>query len=205
MEEQQIKKLTSFFYEIGNLRRVLRAHQQMLLALDSTDNIASHSFRTAFIGYFLAKELEVDADKVLMMCLLHDLAEIRTGDQNWVHKKYVKAYEGEVRRDQLKDVSHSEKLLELSDEYEKRETQESKIAKDADLLDEIFLLREYAHQGNKEAIRWLRGEADGNGTKEEGEQEKRMFTNLAKEIAKTAKGQDPSFWWENAWTPERRE
>lgn len=204
MEQKQIEKLTSFFYEIGNLRRVLRAHQQMLLALDPTDNIASHSFRVAFIGYFLAKELEADADKVLKMCLLHDLEEIRTGDQNWVHKKYVKAYEAEVRRDQLEGLHHSENLLELSDEYQKRETKESKIAKDADLLDEVFLLREYAHKGNKEAVRWLRGEKGDNDGDKEGEQEKRMFTSLAKEIARAAKAQDPSFWWEYAWTPEKR-
>ena len=61
-------------------------HQQVLLAHDPTDNIASHSFRAAFIGYFLAKQLKADANKVLKMCLLHDLEEIRTGDHNWIHK-----------------------------------------------------------------------------------------------------------------------
>jgi len=205
MENSEIKKLTAFFYEIGNLRRVLRAHQQMLLALDPTDNIASHSFRVAFIGYFLAKELDADADKVFKMCLIHDLEEIRTSDQNWVHKKYVKAYEAEVRRDQLEHLSHADELLKLSDEYEKRETQEAKITKDADLLDQIFLLREYAHQGNKEAARWLKGEASGAGIQEENEQEKKLSCDLAKKIAKEAKSQEPSFWWENAWTSDRRE
>ena len=62
--------LANFFYEIGNLRMVLRSHQQTLLSHDPTDNIASHSFRTAFIGYFLAKELKADADKVLKMCMI---------------------------------------------------------------------------------------------------------------------------------------
>ena len=67
MKQNQLKKLVSFFYEIGNLRKVIRAHQQMLLFQDLTDNIAAHSFRTAFIGYFLAKELKADADKVIKM------------------------------------------------------------------------------------------------------------------------------------------
>lgn len=205
MDNSQVQKLTAFFYEVGNMRRVLREHQQMLLALDPTDNIASHSFRAAFIGYFLAKELGADADKVLKMCLVHDLGEIRTGDHNWVHRKYAIVHEEEARQDQLKDLSHAGEFSELSDEYEKRETLESQLAKDADLLDEIFLLREYAHQGNKEASRWLKAEADGNGPKKESEQEKKMFTDLARQIAREAKNQEPSFWWENAWTPERRE
>lgn len=203
MEKLQIEKLVAFFYEIGNLRRVLRAHQQMLLVSDPTDNIASHSFRVAFIGYFLAKELGADSDKVLKMCLLHDLEEVRTSDQNWVHKKYVKVYEGEVRRDQLEGLFHTDELLKLSDEYEKRETTEAKIVKDADLLDQVFLLKEYSHQGNKEAEHWLNGGWDGQVR--ESEQEKKMFTEIAKQIAKEAKNQKPSFWWENAWTPDRRE
>lgn len=194
MEHNRVKSLASFFYEIGTLRKVLRAHQQMLLSCDLSDNIASHSFRAAFIGYFLAKELKADADKVIKMCLLHDIEEIRSNDHNWVHKRYVKVFEEEIREEQLKEAPNSEELIGISKEYQKRETLEAKIAKDADLLDEVFLLKEYQVQGNKEAEDWLKGN----------EQEKLMFTDLAKEIAKEAKNQEPSFWWKNLWTPNRR-
>ncbi len=202
-DNSKIEKLTGFFFELGTLRRVLRAHQQMLLAFDPTDNIASHSFRTAFIGYFLAKELKANADKVLKMCLLHDIEEVRSGDQNWVHRKYIKVYEEEIRESQLKAVSQSEELLELSKEYQERKTLEARIAKDADLLDEVFLLKEYSHGGNKEAEDWLNGGWE-EGVKKESEQEKGMSTDLAKQIAKEAKKQRPSLWWENLWTPNKR-
>jgi len=79
--KNKIKNLVSFFYEIGTLRRILRAHQQTLFFRDESDNISSHSFRTAFVGYFLAKELKADADKVIKMCLLHDIEETRSGDK----------------------------------------------------------------------------------------------------------------------------
>lgn len=204
MDKSQIEKLTAFFYEIGNLRRVLRAHQQMLLAFDPTDNIASHSLRTGFIGYFLAKELKADADKVLKMCLLHDIEEVRSSDQNWVHRRYLKVYTEEIREAQLKELPHSEEFLGLSREYQERKTLEAKIAKDADLLDETLLLREYVQQGNKEAENWLNGSWQ-EGVLKESEHEKQMFTDLAKEIAQEVKKHKPSFWWRNIWTPKRRE
>lgn len=198
MKFQEIKKLVAFFYEVGNLRKVIRAHQQLFLRHDLTDNIASHSFRTAFIGYFLAKELKADADKVIKMCLLHDIEEARSGDQNWVYKRYIKVFEEEIRDEQLKVLPFAKELLKLSREYQERKTLEAKITKDADLLDQVFLLREYAWQGTKEAKDWLKG------TKKASQLERLMFTKLAKEIAKEAKKQEPSFWWDNLWTPKRR-
>lgn len=203
MKHNQIQKLVSFFFEIGNLRKVIRAHQQTLLSFDLSDTIASHSFRVTLIGYFLAKELRADVDKVIKMCLLHDLEETRSSDHNWVHKRYVKVFEEEIRYDQLKDLSESEELIKLSDEYQKRKTLESKITKDADLLDEIFLLREYDWQGNKEAADWLKGKSK-KGIKQKNQQEKLMNTQLAKQISQEAKKQSPSAWWENLWTPTRR-
>jgi len=199
MEPQEIKKLTSFFFEIGNLRKVIRVHQQVLLSFDLSDTIAAHSFRVALIGYFLAKEQKADADKVLKMCILHDLEETRSSDHNWVHKKYVKVFEDEIRQDQLKDLPNSEELIQLSKEYQERKTLESKIAKDADLLEQIFLLREYDWQGNLEARDWLKG-LEG-----ESEYEKMMSTQLAKDIAKETKRQPPSDWWKGLDTPKRRE
>ncbi len=196
--ENKIKKLVSFFYEIGTLKKIPRAHQQILLSQDLSDSIATHSFRTAFIGYFLAKELKVDANKVIKMCLLHDLEESRCGDQNWVHRRYVKVFEEEIRSEQLKDIINSEELEELSGEYQERKTLEAKIAKDADLLDQILILKEYQLQGNKEVEDWLKI------TGKDSAQEKLMFTNLAKKISKEIKKQSPSSWWKSLWTSKRR-
>lgn len=127
--QNTIEILAKFFYEIGNLRKVLRSHQKLLLTTEPTDNISSHSFRTTFIGYFLAKEFEADADKVLKMCLLHNIEEVRSGDMNWVNKKYVKVYGEEVRKGQLENMPHSEEFLKLSEEYSQRQSKEARIAK----------------------------------------------------------------------------
>jgi len=193
-KDNKIKNLVSFFFEAGTLRKTLRSHRQTLLTDDLSDNIASHSFRVTLIGWFLATSEKVDPYKVVMMCLLHDLEESRTGDQNWIHKKYIKCFEEEVREGQLKPLPNSKELLSLSKEYQDRKTLAAKVAKDADLLDQIFILKEYAHQGNKEAQLWL----------DHKEQEKLMFTKTAKKLARESYRQSPSEWWNNNWTNKRR-
>jgi len=40
------------------------------------------------IGFILAKLEGADREKVLKMCLLHDLAEARTGDANYLNQQY---------------------------------------------------------------------------------------------------------------------
>lgn len=199
MNNKEIRKLTSFLFEIGNLRKVIRSHQQLLLSYDLSDTIASHTFRVSMISYFLAKELGADENKALKMALIHDVEETRSMDHHWVSKKYVKVFEDEIRQAQFKELPYTDEFKKLSEEYYKKESLEAKIVKDADLLDEIFLLCEYAWQGNKEAMKWLK-----IGKREENIYERMLFTNIAKEIAKEVKKQPPSLWWQNIWTPYRR-
>ncbi|MBU0976480.1 MAG: HD domain-containing protein [Patescibacteria group bacterium] len=190
----KLDRLVEFMFEVGTLRKTLRSHRQTLLTDDLSDNIASHSYRTIIIGYLLAKREKVDAAKVVLMCLVHDLPESRTGDQNWVHKKYVKVYETEAIRDQLSGLTEDNELYDLALEYSKRNTKESKIAKDADLLDQVLLLKEYANNGNKEAKSWLEGR----------EQEKRMYSKTAKELAVRIRNNKIHCWWDNLWTSDSR-
>jgi putative hydrolase of HD superfamily len=68
-------------------------------------------------------------------------------------KKYVKVFEKEIVEDQLRVLPNSEEFLNLLKEYYERKTLEAKIAKDADLLDQLLLLKEYEFQGSKEAAR----------------------------------------------------
>lgn len=196
MEQNQIQKLVSFFFEIGTLRKIPRSHQQILLCQDLSDNVASHSFRVALIGYFLAKNLNADANKVMKMCFLHDLEEARTGDQNWIYRKYIKSFENEVRKEQLEGIDIAEELKNLSKEFDERKSPESKIAKDADILAQILSLREYEWQGSKEAKKWLSRDEDINYNK--------LSTDLAKKIAIEIRTQEPGIWWRKSYGPDKR-
>jgi putative hydrolase of HD superfamily len=193
-ENISLGKLVSLFFETGSLRKTIRSHRQTLLTDDLSDNIASHSFRVSVVGWYLAKLEQADPYKVLLMCLFHDFSESRSGDQNWIHKKYLKVFEDEIQKDQFADKPFGIELTMVLNEYGERKTLEAHLAKDADLLDQILLLREYEWSGNNEASAWLKGQ----------EQEKRLFSKSAKKLAKEIYIQKPSSWWNKVWTAERR-
>ena len=199
-KKSQSKKVASFLYEVGSMRKIARAHRQSLLTDDLSDNIASHSFRVTWIGYLLAKMEKADAGKVLLMCLSHDIAEARSNDQNWVHKKYVKVFEDEIIKDQVENSPGENDLRNVINEYHERKTKEALVAKDADLLDQILLLKEYVVMGNKEAEIWLGGKRKGKGNKQFQLLTTKSGIKLATEILK----QNPTGWWKNIWTEKRR-
>jgi len=194
------ERIADFLFEIGTMRKMPRMHQQMLLSQDLSDNIASHSYRVTFIAWFLAKLEKADPYKTVMMALLHDAKEVRSGDHNYVHKKYVKIFEDEISKDQLSELPFDD-LYKIDQEYEARESKESIIAKDADLLDQIILLKEYVHQGNHEAEIWLSGK--GNADKEN-VQYRNLKTASAKALGQKILEGKISKWWEDIWTPKNR-
>jgi len=179
MNRNNEKKIVDFLFEIGTMRKLPRMHQQTLLTQDLSDNIATHSYRVAIISWFLAKSEGADIYKTVMMALLHDTKEIRSGDHNYVHKKYVKIFEEEVSEDQLGSLPFKD-LFEIDKEFEDRKSKEAVITKDADLIDQILLLKEYTHQGNKEAEIWLSGKGDAEI---ENAQFRSLKTKSARELA----------------------
>lgn len=193
------KRIANFLFEIGTMRKLSRMHRQTLLTDDDSDTIASHSYRVALIAWILAQEEKADPYKTVMMALLHDVAEARTGDHNWVHKRYVKVFEDEVHQDQFSSLPFPE-LKQLIDEYVQRESKESIIAKNADLLDQVLLLREYEWQGNKEASIWLHGKGKEKGNA----QLKKLTLESAKKLDRAIYTTSPSEWWDDIWTNKNR-
>lgn len=193
------KRIADFLFEVGPTRKLIRMHRQVLLTDDMSDSIASHSYRVCIVGWFLAKMERADPYKTVMMCLLHDMAEVRSGDHNWVHKRYIKIFDEDISKEQLGTLPYQD-LKKLADEYEERKTKEAIIAKDADILDQLLLLREYEWQGNKEASIWLRGK----GKENHNAQLQRIKSSSAIKLGKAIYKENPSEWWSNLWTPNNR-
>lgn len=192
------RSLSNFLFEVGTLRKIARSHRQALLTDDLSDNISSHSFRVAVIAWFLAKLDNANPYKTTLMAIFHDIPESRSGDQNWINKRYVKVYEEEIREQQLQSLPASEELLDVVKEYSDRKSLEAHLAKDADILDQILLLKEYAHMGNKEAKGWLGKKIEDNA------QFKNLFSPNSRKLAKEIYSQKPGDWWSSLWTSARR-
>lgn len=194
-------RLAHFLFEIGTLRKIPRIHMQTLFTHDLSDNIASHSYRVTMIGWILAKLEKADPYKVVMMCLTHDTGEARSGDHNWIHKRYVKIFEDEIAQDQLGTLPFAD-LFDFSHEYVKRQSKESLVAKDADLIDQLLLLKEYMLQGNQEAGSWL-----GYGEKSKhqvSDKISQLKTASARALGQKIVSQNPSDWWNGIWTSNNR-
>ncbi len=177
-----MKRVVEFLFEVGMLKKTPRTGYQFLGS--GGESVADHSFRTAVIGYVLASgEPKADRSKVILMCLIHDFPEARTGDHNYVNKRYVKADEENALRHQVRSLFFADEILNLMREFNACETLESQIAKDADQLDLILELKEQLDLGNTNAKDWLNFAV------------KRLITEKAKHMAQEIMKTHSAEWW----------
>lgn len=177
-----MKRIIEFLFEVGMLKKSPRTGYQFLGS--GGESVADHSFRTAIIGYALASgEPEADRNKVVLMCLFHDLPEARSGDHNYVNKKYVEVDEESAVRDQVRGLPFNNEIKTLINEFNSNETLEASLSKDADQLDLILELKEQLDLGNPNAQDWLTFAV------------RRLHTESAKELAKVALKTHSTEWW----------
>ena len=136
---------SDLLFEIGSFRHIDRMWKEFGGGQPAND--AEHSFRVAWIAWMLAVRESADVSKCIKMALLHDIAEIRTGDVNYLSHMYADRKENEAMNDQFSCSILSEEVLTLWREYEERKTLESQIVKDADTLDCDLELMEMKAQG----------------------------------------------------------
>lgn len=177
-----MESIANFLFEAGMLSRTPRSGYQFLGS--GRESVAEHIFRTVFVGYVLCKmDLSLNEMLVLKMCMLHDLPEARTGDMNYVNKKYVKVDEQKAVSELTQSLFFGSDIKAVIEEFNRKETKESLTAKDADQIALILLLKECGDLGNKYAEEWISFALQRLNT-ENGRK-------LSDEIVKT----DSSLWW----------
>lgn len=180
------RRLSDLIYELASLSGIPRSGMPQFW-FEDFESISEHHHKVTFCAYFLAKILKADINKVLLMALFHDCAETRTGDSNWVQKHYVKQDENKAITDQWSDLPDNlgKEIIELLKEYDKRESIESKIVKDADNIAFYITMKQLAFKGNKEAEYRLKNEATGPTA---------MNTELGENILKDIVNSEPNDW-----------
>lgn len=177
-----MKDIVNFLFEVGMLQKTPRTGFQFLGS--GCESVAEHVLRTIFIGYTLCKlEQDIDESRVVKMCLFHDLPEARTGDMNYVNKKYVTVDEGKAVRELTETLFFGEEIRACIDEFNERKTKEALIARDADQLALILQLKEYGDLGNKYSKEWIAFAIQ------------RLCTESAQKTAKRILETDSSDWW----------
>jgi putative hydrolase of HD superfamily len=177
-----MKNIANFLFEAGMLKRTPRSGFQFLGT--GAESVAEHIFRTSYIGFALGKMTrEANVDRVVQMCLFHDLPEARTGDLNYVNKKYVHANEEKAVADLAETLEFGGEIRDLILEFTEGKTEEARLARDADQLEMILALKEYKDLGNKYADEWLEFSL------------KRLQTETARQLARVILETDSSLWW----------
>ncbi|GAB6271490.1 MAG: HD domain-containing protein [Smithellaceae bacterium] len=174
--------IADFLFEVGMLCKTPRSGYQFLGS--GRESVAEHVLRTVFIGYALCKlNASLNELRVLKMCVLHDLPEARTGDMNYVNKKYVKVDEAKAVRELTEGLFFGDDIRRAIEEFNAKETQESKVARDADQIALILQLKEYGDLGNKYSDEWIKYALQ------------RLYTEEGKELAARIIQTDSTHWW----------
>ena len=106
------------------------------------ESVAEHSWRITLMAYWISDEFpEADLEKLLKMCLIHDLGEAFTGDI----PSFEKTEDNEEREAELlfnwtKSLPEpfATEMMELYREMEERETLEARIYKALDNMEALI-------------------------------------------------------------------
>jgi putative hydrolase of HD superfamily len=177
-----MKKIANLLFEAKILKEIPRSGYHFLGA--GKESVAEHSFCTTFIAYVMSRlEPEVDALKLISMCLLHDFPEARIGDLNPVHKCYVTADETKALEDATRGLAFGQNLKGLMQEYNEGRSNEARLAHDADQLALILELKDLTDIGYEPPKSWIENVID------------RVKTKTGQKIARAVMETKRDAWW----------
>ena len=106
------------------------------------ESVAEHSWRITLMAYWISDEFpEANLEKLLKMCLIHDLGEAFTGDIPSFEKTEVnEEREAELLFNWMKSLPEpfATEMMELYREMEERKTLEARIYKALDNMEALI-------------------------------------------------------------------
>lgn len=182
-----MKQIANFLFEARILKDIIRSGYAFLGS--GKESIAEHSFMTAFICFTMSRlDPGIDAEKLMSMALIHDLPEARTGDLNYVEKKYTRRDEAKAISDATIDLSFSKEIKTLVEEFNLGKSKEAQLANDADQLSFILELKKLKDLGAKGPEKWLSLIIQ------------RMKTKIGRQIARNIIKTGWDEWWMNNYS-----
>lgn len=185
MTETEMRAIIRLCHEAGHLKRSRRTGW-WVAGITDPESVAEHSWRTAVIAYFIALAEGADPERTVTMAVLHDLAETRTGDIEYVGRHYVTAESDQtIAKDQSADLpaAMTDAFLAVIRQLEDRASAETACLRDADKLECLLQAREYQRQGHGDVQTWIDNMAAA------------VRTPTGRTLAQAALKADPAEWW----------
>ncbi len=104
------------------------------------ESVAEHSWRLTVMAYLTRDEFpEIDNEKLIKMCLIHDFGEAVIGDIPSFYKtENDEEREALAVRELVRDLPNADELVSLFEEMEKMETPEAKLWRALDKLEAVI-------------------------------------------------------------------
>jgi putative hydrolases of HD superfamily len=151
-------QFANYLNEVGMLNRTPRSGFAFLGA--GEQSVAEHIYRMMHVAFLLARMSQaqepVDASHVLYLVMFHDLPEARTSDHNYVNRKYVQEDLQQVLEDGASHWPFGEEIAAYVREFEAAETPAARLAKDADQLELLLVLKEQGDLGHPHVDDWIK-------------------------------------------------
>lgn len=178
-----MRDIVNLLNEIGQLEKTPRTGFEFLGS--GNQSVAEHTYNATMICFILAElsEEPVNLERLLMICLCHDIPEARTGDLNYVYKRYSQPNENKALSDLNRNLPAGKKIAEYCEEFVEGSSLEAKLAHDADQLELLFVLKRLYDTGNPRAIDWFDIVI------------KRVATELGKKLAEEIRNTPSDDWW----------
>lgn len=177
-----MKSIANLLFEARMLKSTPRSGFAFLGA--GRETVAEHSFMITMVAFvFTRMNPRLDAARLLAMCLLHDLPESRTGDLNYVQKKYVSADEPKAVDDLIAELPFGTSVSELIGEYNAADTVEAKLAHDADQIALLLDLKALSDMGHSPTAKWIPAVSN------------RIRTGMGRELAEAIMDTEWDEWW----------
>ena len=177
-----MKNIAKLLFQANILKKIPRSGYHFLGC--GRESVAEHVYSTAFVAYILSEiETDVDALRLISMCLVHDLTEARIGDLNSVQKRYLTSDEDRALADTIRELPFGGSLAELVREFNQGQTREARLARDADQIAFLLDLKALSDIGYTMPHKWLPPII------------KRLKTDSGKKLADNILDTDWDSWW----------
>jgi putative hydrolase of HD superfamily len=146
--------------ETATLKRMPRTGW-LMRGVPHVESVADHSFGVVFVALALADAIEdearfrtLDLEKILVMALLHDLAEVRMADLPALAMRLIppavkSEAEASAMEDLLAPLPTAERWGALWQEFEDRASPEGRLVRDADKLEMMVQCLRYEQAGSR--------------------------------------------------------
>lgn len=168
--------ILDFIEEIAVLKSIPRTGWRFQ-GIKDAESVADHCYRASLLSMILADLLtthgvRLDAEKVIRMALLHDVAEARIGDVPFPALEYIPEDVKEGgEKTAVKSMFASfgtvgEKYIEIWEEFQESASIESRLVRAADKLELMIQAYEYEKIGYRTLDKFWRNNWNWQGVKQ---------------------------------------